>query len=464
MAPGSDEPVAPTPPERVGLRTHPLTGLVQGAIWTAAVVVGLVSSSLSGGGWGDIPIWVSLLIAVVGGLVVGEALGFLTWWFTRYVIDGTELRINSGILTKASRRIPYERIQSVDIAEPLLARLFGLAELRIEMAGGKNSRSSLRFLPLAEARVLRRLLLDRAHGRPADTELDADASPETDESQRELIAIVSPERVIIGTALSLDFLFAVVALIVVLVTSLWFDQVIAFVGGFFALGSWLAQIVGKRVLQQWGFTLSRDDRGLRIERGLLSRTSQTIPFDRVQGVAIEEPYVWRRLGWQRLEVDVAGYAGGSDDSSTGTSSTLLPISDPQMAAYVLDQLVPDARPEEVARVRVPSRGWWFAPIGWRYRWIGSDDRAFVARSGWIQRTTDVVPHHKTQSVAVRQGPLQRIRRVATLDVHTPKGPVDADGRHLDQADARRELFAQLARARAARFGESTTSRSSSDGV
>jgi len=455
MAPGSDEPVAPAPPERIGLRTHPLTGLVQGGIWAAAVVVGLVSSTLSGDGWGNIPIWLTLVIAVVGGLLVGEALGFLTWWFTRYVIDGTELRINSGMLTKSSRRIPYERIQSVDIAEPLLARLAGLAELRIEMAGGKNSRSSLRFLPLAEARALRRLLLDRAHGRTGEVH---DESSEPPEEQRELIAVVSPERVIIGTLLSLDFLFAILALVVVLVASIWFQQVIAFLGGLFALGSWIAQIVGKRVLQQWGFTLSRDSRGLRIERGLLSRTSQTIPFDRVQGVAVEEPYVWRRLGWQRLEVDVAGYATASDDNTTSTSSTLLPIADAQMAAYVLEQLVPGARPDDIERVAVPSRGWWFAPIGWRYRWIGSDDHAFVARSGWLQRTTDVVPHHKTQSVAMRQGPLQRMRRVATLDVHTPKGPVDADGRHLDEADARRELFEQLERARAARFGESTTTR------
>ena len=95
--------------------------------------------------------------------------GFLSWMFTRYVIDGTELRINSGIITKSSRRIPYERIQSVDIAEPLVARLFGLAELRIEMAGGKDSRTSLRFLKLDDAGALRRVLLARAHGQSTPT-------------------------------------------------------------------------------------------------------------------------------------------------------------------------------------------------------------------------------------------------------------------------------------------------------
>ena len=160
-------PVSDVQPEATGVRTHPLTSVVQGALWAAAASFGLISSIFTGDGWGDMSAVLSLVIALGGGLVVGMGFGFLSWRFTRYVIDGTELRINSGIVTKASRRIPYERIQSVDIAEPLVARIFGLAELRIEMAGGKDSRTSLRFLGLADARDLRRVLLARAHGETA---------------------------------------------------------------------------------------------------------------------------------------------------------------------------------------------------------------------------------------------------------------------------------------------------------
>ncbi len=165
----------------------------------------------------------------------------------------------------------------------------------------------------------------------------------------------------LGTVLSLDFLGAALGSVGVLAVALWFDQVIAFLGGIIPLVTWLAQIVAKRVLTQWDFTLTRSDDGLRIERGLLSRTSQSIPFERVQGVAVEEPYVWRRLGWQRLEVDVAGY-GSQGDSDTGDiNSTLLPIADPALAAAVIDELVPGARTSSGERVRVPRRAWPFAP-------------------------------------------------------------------------------------------------------
>ncbi|MGA9103631.1 PH domain-containing protein [Aeromicrobium sp.] len=431
--------------EAIGSRTHPLTGLVQGVLWAGAAMFALLGQLAAGGDGEGLPIWVDVLMRVGGGLVVGVTFGFLTWWFTRYLIDGTELRITSGILQKSSRRIPYERIQSVDIAEPFLARIIGLAELRIEMAGGKSSRTSLRYLPLEDARRLRRLLLGRAHGRAAD-ELDA----ETAEPELELIAHVSPGRVVLGTVLSLDFLGALVGLAAVLVAAIWFDQVIAFLGGIIPLLTWLGQIVSKRVLAQWDFTLTRSDTGLRIERGMLSRTSQSIPFARVQGVALEEPYVWRRLGWQRLEVDVAGYASQGSSDSSDSSSTLLPIADPELAAAVLDELVPGAQSVPAERVLVPRRSWPFAPIGWRYRWVAADDVAFVARSGWLERTTDVVPHARTQSVELRQGPWQRRLGVATVEIHTPKGPVDADGPHLDAADAHRVAFAQLARARQAR--------------
>lgn len=424
-------------PDSKGLRTHPLTGIVQGALWAFAASAGLVGSVAQGEGVRGV------LISIAIGLILGMGFGFVSWRFTHYTIDGAELRINSGVITKRSRRMPYERIQSVDIAEPLVARIFGLAELRIEMAGGKDSRTNLRFLKLDDARSLRTILLNKAHG------VDESEEPGV-EAPRDVIAAVPPERIIVGTLLSLDFAFALAGAIVLIVVGIYYGQFIAILGGVIPLGTWLSQIVAIRVMQQWGFNLSRSDRGLRIERGLLSRSSQTIPRDRVQGIAIDEPFVWRRLGWQRLRVDVAGHTGGGDGEGAKSDSTLLPIADPPLATDVIGRMLDGANPHTVSLTSVPKRAWWFAPIGWKYRAAGADESIFVSRTGWIERKTSIVPHHKTQSVALRQGPLQRIRRVATIEVHSPKGPVDAEGRHLDQDDARREAFAQLDRARLAR--------------
>lgn len=440
--PETSAPEVPVP-EQVGLRTHPLTALVQGLIWAVGGAAALGFSVVTGDGWGDLGLLVSLGVAVLGGLVLGLAFGYLSWLFTRFVIDGTELRITSGVLTKASRRIPYERIQSVDIAEPLVARVLGLAELRIEMAGGSKSRTSLRFLPLADVRDLRRVLLARAHGQDlADPAEGADSDAD---EQRSLITRVPPQRIIVGTLLSLDLAFALLGLVVAIAAAIWFDQFLVAIGGLLPFGSAVFSIVTKRVIEQWDFQLSRGERGLRIERGLLSRTSQTIPFDRVQGIAIKEPLVWRRFGWLRLEVDVAGYAGQSTEDGSTSVSTLLPISDAPLAHAIIAELIPGTLITPELRTAAPSRARLFAPIGWRYRWAGADDSAFVASQGWIQRTTSLVPHHKTQSVELKQGPLQRWRDVATVEVHSPPGPVNADGTHLDAASARAIWTEQLDR-------------------
>ncbi|HUQ00784.1 MAG TPA: PH domain-containing protein, partial [Aeromicrobium sp.] len=311
--------------EAASKRTHPLTGLVQGAIFAGGAAAGLLSSLSDGKGWGDIPLWVSALIAVVAGPAVGIAIGFWIWWRTRYVIDATEIRVESGLIWRNSRRVPFERIQSIDIAEPLMARVFGLAELRIDSAGGRDARTALRFLRLQECQALRGLLLDKARGIVASD--PTEATQPTEASQ--VVALVTPARLVLGTLLTLDFVAALLGSIGILAVASFVHQVPALLGGIVPLGSWLMQIVVTRVFAQWDFRLLKTAHGLRIERGLLSRTSQSIPFDRVQGIAVHEPFIWRRLGWQRLEIDVAGYGAGKgqQDDSTSTASTLLPIAD-----------------------------------------------------------------------------------------------------------------------------------------
>jgi len=424
-----------------GARTHPLTALVQGTVWAGVGVIGLVNAFTRGDSFGPFSDLLAIVAAVAGGLLIGLIAGFFRWYFTRFFIDGSELRIESGVLFRTSRRIPYERLQSVDIDQPFVARLIGLCELHMEMAGGSESRSTLRFLPLSQADELRRLLLARAHGTAAD-----EAALVADE-RREPIVVLAPGRIIIGTVLSLDFQIAVVVIVTLGVAGLAIPDAWAVLGGIIPSAAWLAQIIVRRVIAQWNFTLSRGSRGLRIERGLLSRSSQTIPYERVQGVAVVEPLIWRRFGWRRLLVDVAGYGASSDEENGVSDTTLLPISDGPLARAICEELIPGSDPDAVEPVRVSSRSWPLAPIGWRFRWVGASDLSFIARTGWISRTTAVMPHRKTQSVALRQGPLQRWLGVATVEVHTPPGPVDARGRHLNAGVARTVAERQIVRAR-----------------
>lgn len=384
-----------------------------------------------------------------GALVAGLAFGFATWWFTRFVIDGTELRVDSGILTKRSRRIPYERLQSVDIAQPFGARIFGLAELRMEMAGGEDSRTRLQFLSRSDAEGLRAVLLEQAHLRGAtESRTAGDAAHEVDAGGDPLIASVGPLMLVLATVVSLDFVLAAGIVIVVLTGSLLTGHFVATVSLIVPFGAWVGGIVMRRVVAQWGCTLSRRPRGLRIERGLLGTVSQTVPFDRVQGISIQQPVVWRVWGWRRVDVDIAGYADKDDDRES--SSTVLPVGPPQTARTVARALLPAIDADTMPLVHAPRRSQWLAPLGWRFRAAGLDDHGFVAHSGWVVHDQDVVPHHKTQSVELAQGPLQRLLHLATVSVHTPDGPVDAKGHNLAPESAATLARSAVDHARSAR--------------
>jgi putative membrane protein len=99
---------------------------------------------------------------------------------------------------------------------------------------------------------------------------------------------------------------------------------------------------------------------------------------------------------------------------------------------------------------VPRRARWFRWFdAWTLRY-GWDERAIVTEHGWLVHERHIVPHAKTQSVRIEQGPLQRALRLADVHIDTPKGPVHAVARQLDVAVARELALTQLDRARAAR--------------
>ncbi|TCJ00333.1 PH domain-containing protein [Aeromicrobium sp. IC_218] len=432
--------------EREGTRTHPLTPLAEGvtaARWLGGIVlVGLVT----GESWvRHVPWWAAVLSVLGLGLLTagGTAAG---WWFTRYVLDATELRQTSGILVHTSRRVPYERIQSVDVTEPFLARILGLAQLDVESAGGSDSTTSLKYLPLHEAQHMRAWLLERAGGTHEPTTSEpglhpaeaTDAAPGLDE-----VASVPLGRLVLATFLRLD-----VALLSLLTVGLGVATVVEGAvtgtwGGLlvvvpFALG--LGQLLMTRIVQNWGFTLERRGRTLRIERGLLSRVSQTVPLDRVQGLIVSEPLVWRRLGWAHVEVDVAGYGpGSSSDDSLEDRATLLPVAARSEALALVSRMLGGVDVETVPRTPATRRARAVDPLQWSRRWLGLDDRVLVSRRGRFRLVTHVAPVRKIQSAGLTQGPLQRRLGLATLVVHAPPGPLLADAENLDASDVRAAL-------------------------
>jgi len=411
-------------------RLSPLTPLVRSSVLVVAAIGG-TWQSFTGGDIG----FAAALLAVL--LVIGLAYGALSWWLTKYWIEGDELRVDTGVLARQSRRIRIDRLQGVDIVEPFVARLFGLAELKMDVAGGGKAEGSLAFLPAAEARELKEVLLARR---------DATRRAITAETPLEQLPPPHPERLLVklDLALLLGSLALTPESIVFALSAFGFGTLAIALGSIGAASSVLPVVIGfalvafRKLAGFYNFTVADTAAGLHVRRGLFELTSQTIALNRVQGVVVTEPLLWRPFGWARLDVSIAGYASG-DDSGKQLSSTVLPVAQRdvvlQLALHVLQGLDPSA----VELQPVPERAKWVEPIGRRFLMAGQNPQLLVSRGGVFTRKTHAVPQGRVQSLRVHQGPLMRRLSLAHVHVNSPPGPVSVKLAFRDEVEARRLL-------------------------
>ena len=432
----------PTPLADGWVRLHPLTPLLRGGRF-ALVLFALLGQQGARGGFDGRT--VALLFGV--GIPGAVLLGYLAWRAMRYRVTGTELQVESGVLTTRSRRVPLARVQAVDVVRPLYARVLGLAELRLEVVGGGgDAEAPLAFLGEDDALRLRTRLLDLSAGRSL--------------AQDGTVVPPLPERILVtvptGTLFA-SLLLGSPAVVggLLLLTVLVVSAIDLETAGGLALGAvpvllTVGLFTGRRLLNEFGFTVAESADGLRLRHGLLDTRSQTIPAGRIQVVRVLEPLLWRSFGWVRVEVDVAGYSGNGEQQVTGT---LLPVAPRELAERLVARVLGAALPPVDRRVDARSR--WLAPLSWRRLGVGLDARHLVTTSGVLTTTTDVVPLAKVQSLRVLQGPLQRRLGLASL-------AADTAGRRLPgtlaqhRGDTAVLLEEVLAQARTARVASTAT--------
>jgi putative membrane protein len=387
------------------------------------------------------------LVAV--GIYVGLALlvlvrGVVTVAVTRYHLLGGELRIDTGLFNKQSKRVRLSRVQSVDVLEPFSARIFGLAEVRVTTAGTERSSVRLRYLSLATAQQLRADLLGRAGG-------GEEGAPEAPE--RPVVSV--PDGLLVRSVLlqmaswRLGLLLVGPALTVLGHQNGHKATAGLGIGLFIWVALLIAHMLWRRITQLWDFTVTDSPDGLRIRHGLLSTSRQTVPPRRIQAVMIHQPMLWRPFGWAQVRMNVAGYAGSRNAGSTW----LLPVTEYDYAVALVGWILGGVDLAAVPLSRPPRRAAFRSPLWWRAESMGSDDRVVVVRHGLLSRSMEVVPHERTQSLRLVAGPWQRTLGLATFHLDSTRGPVKIAAANRDGAEARAVLDLQVERARAARRRE-----------
>jgi putative membrane protein len=376
----------------------------------------------------------TLLLGCAAVVLGGAAYGFLSWWFTHFAVTDTELRIRTGLFFRRTAHIRLDRLQAVDVTRPLLARIAGVAKLKLDVVGA-DKKDELAYLGERDAAALRAELLARAAG------FAPEEAREVGEAPVRGLLHVQPRML----ALSLMLTGAPWAMLVAAVAVpafLWFAThnlwtVLAtglpMLGGAFASS-------GGRFIKEYDWTVGESPDGLRIDHGLLDKAHETVPPGRVQTVHVVQPLLWRRRGWVRVELDVAGSA----------NSVLVPVAPRELAEAVIARVLPGARVPDAAELsRPPARAAWCVPLWWKGYGLAVTDAVFAARHGLLKRRLSLVPHAKVQSVRLSQGPWERYRGVADVRVDTGANKT-VTARLRPAAEAAALLQSQASRSRTSR--------------
>ena len=416
------------------------------------------------------------------------ALGFASWWFSQYRLGPTSVEVRTGALFRQHREIRYSQIQSVNANQPLLARLFGLSEVRVEAAGGEDSHASLAYLGKAEADELRDRIVDLAErsGAPVEGALiegppigvgpdpsppqipgepQTNGHPATGAGDGRAAAATPPlvqmpfSRLVVGSVLSPGTLFVLLGGLVAAVVGVLVEPAAAsaFVPVLFFGGI----NVVKRLTTWANLTVRLQGDTLRMRHGLTTLATSSVPVGKVQAIGIAQPWLWRGLGWWSISANVAGVKVGGED--VGSEGSLVPTATRDEVRAVVGALGPDVDLAPVlevmdhglpaAAIGCPRRARWFDPFAWRYQGVLLTPDLVVVRRGRLGRVVEVAPWRRVQSVAVSQGWLARGLRLADVRVISTQGAVQPLAQHLDARTA--EAVAEEIRRR------SSTARSAS---
>ncbi|WP_231881036.1 PH domain-containing protein [Brachybacterium sp. sponge] len=471
-------------------RTHPITPLVTG--WK--VVVGIIAV-LTAQNIAQLAneftirralIGLGILLVVV---LVAIVLSALSWWFTTYAVDEDGVSVHSGMISRSREYAPRARIESVSIERPLLARLLGLAKVRVEVAGGGESYLDIEYVSSARAEELRLGILEVAAGTSAvsssaDPVVGAPAGVTSAEARAalaggpaagssaaggqdagdaahehggrleevlydgvtdgELIARIPTERLVRSLVRDLGFLtgivMSVVGVVVAVLLALWQEGFsIAILAALAPTAIAVPKYVFGRIDSGWGFVSRFSERGLRMRRGLANTRTDNIAAGRIQRFDLRRPFLWRGPGWTAVSATVAGI---DDDDENGATS-VLPVGTREELRQTLGRLsaplgtdddlatlehLLTARARDLPGLRTPVRWYWIAR---RTEVSILLPGALVHRSGLVSRKLSIVPRERIQELRLEDGPLAR--RLGVLDLH-----VEGAGDSLLLENLRRE--------------------------
>lgn len=424
--------------------------------------------------------WVYIVPAILAFVLLSLLAAWFHWLRFRFTVGADEVVIESGVLSRQHRTIPFDRIQDVSIEQGLAARALGIAKVGFETgAGGKENDADLDAIALDAAQALRTTIRAHRSGSVA-VAAPADENAPVPASEDRLLFAMGPRQLLVAGM----FNFSLAALAVVGAGMQFFDNLLPFDFNFFDPRDWIdiaedygldqwvvahrwiagvgallsllfigfASGIATMFFANWDFRLTREPRALRRTRGLTTRTDVAVPVRRVQAAIVITGWFRRRFGWHELRLQSLASDGEKERDHQVVPFAQWRDIDPVLAEVAIKRPGEDqpwqhshriialgglvgaacATAGGVIALSLGQPAGWLGPVaglliaagslfGTRFhRWTDLGDMVAIRRGWWKPRMT-LLPHASVQSVDLRTDFVLRPLGLATLVFGVPGG-------------------------------------------
>ncbi len=447
-----------------------------GAVNIGIAAAFLVSGRLSG----------ALLAVGTAAASVGLVFMLLAWWRFEFSVRGDDLLVAKGVVAEERLTIPLDRVQSVAINQKFLHRPFGLVSASVDTAGSSAAEFEIDAVERPKAEALQRLVASqrraaaqgsaaRSVGGPASGSQSIPFGADADDTDVEievlrrspmdlvrigisrwpwaglvalapLVALAEdlqtvapfglPDQAVVEDSLPAEFGAELLA--IALAGVLAVVVVISFLGAVLQ--------VARELVANWDLRLVQTSNGFRRTAGLLSKTSKTSTFSRIQAVRTDQTPIQRLLGIRKLTLPTVGEGdlgvSGAFDDEVGTVRHIVfgrptePAFDRRISSLSIFLAVrnrvlivvplvallwrPIGWPALLALAAVPLE-WLVARRRWRLRRWSLSPTRIAESTELVNRHTADIDLIKCQTVSVSQSFFERRRNLATVRITTAAG-------------------------------------------
>ena len=431
-----------------------------------------------------------IMLVAIGAISLILLSSFLQYWFFKYKQEGDKILINDGVFKKNKRVITFDRIQNINILQPIYFKLFNLVTLQIQTAGAKGNEADLAGIPKILADHLRNVILD-THSQNIESDGDTQVEEGNQQSINEEILAKANLLDLVKYGISSNGIFWFFIILAPLAGVLddvikdWFTNedmltMINFLGGGFSgkifafifsfiivIFLMLAFSVIGAIFRYYRYRLiqtkidSKSKTGdieneVRLKRtsGLLTRFEESLKLNKVQSFITKTNFIGKWIGVEHITLGQV--SSGTSNQPQKQSLFIIPARKLNQTLSLLKNIFNDA-PEKIETDAISKRYinktiilklflpslliclpfiiankiYWlsivpfiisaiFFPIVYRrwkaYRYGMKNGYARFERGLFGYRYI-TFPLYKVQRAEVRQSPIQRRRKLATLKVY-----------------------------------------------